>query len=86
VPQSDLPDALRRWQERSAQKDTDRTARHFMIPARQIADNAFDLSIKRYRQAKPARVEYAPPRQIAARLRRLEAEIANDLAELEGML
>lgn len=86
VPENDLPDALTRWRERSASPNTDRAAKHFMVPAREIAENSFDLSIKRYRQARPTEVKYDPPKLIAARLRSLEAEIAQELAELEGML
>jgi type I restriction enzyme M protein len=31
-------------------------------------------------------VQYNPPKKILARLKKLEAEIARDLEELEGML
>jgi type I restriction enzyme M protein len=86
VTENDLPDALARWQKRNAKKDTDRTAKHFMVPVKDIEDKGFDLSINRYKEAKHEEVKYEPPKKIIAKLRALEAEISKDLSELEAML
>ncbi len=86
VSENDLPDALERWRKRSAKKDTDRTAKHFMVPVADIEAKDFDLSINRYKEAKHEAVSYEPPKKIIAKLRKLEAEIAKDLSELEAML
>lgn len=86
VSENDLPDALACWRKRSAKKDTDRTAKHFMVPVREIEEKNFDLSVNRYKEAKHAEVKYDTPKKIIAKLRVLEAEIAKDLSELEGML
>ena len=75
-----------RWRKRSAKKDTDRTAKHFIVPVKEIEEKDFDLSINRYKEAKHEEVKYDPPKKIIAKLRTLEAEIAKDLRELEGML
>lgn len=82
----DLPDALVRWQARNPKKDTDRTAKHFMVPLKEIEEKEYDLSINRYKEAQHEDVRYDPPKTIIAKLRSLEAEIAKDLSELEGML
>lgn len=86
VSANDLPVALERWRKRSAKKDTDRTAKHFMVPVKEIAGKEFDLSINRYKEAKHEEVAYESPKKIIAKLRKLEAEIAKDLTELEAML
>jgi type I restriction enzyme M protein len=86
VDENDLPDALERWRKRSAKKDTDRAAKHFMVPAKDIETKDFDLSINRYKEARHEAVEYDPPKKIIAKLRALETEIAKDLSELEAML
>ncbi|WP_129642686.1 type I restriction-modification system subunit M [Peristeroidobacter agariperforans] len=86
VGENDLPDALERWRKRSAKKDIDRTAKHFMVPVEEIERKSFDLSINRYKEAKHEAVEYDPPKKIVAKLRALESEIAKDLSELEAML
>jgi type I restriction enzyme M protein len=86
VSANDLPDALIRWRGHSAKKDTDRTAKHFMVPLKDIEGKDFDLSINRYKQARHEDPAYDPPKKIIARLRALEVSIAKDLNELEAML
>jgi len=86
ISENDLPDALACWRKRNSKKDTDRTAKHFMVPMKEIEEKGFDLSINRYKEAKHEEVKYDPPKKIIAKLRALEAEITKDLSELEGML
>jgi type I restriction enzyme M protein len=86
VAANDLPGALERWRKKNKKKDVDRTAKHFMVPRKEIEEKDFDLSINRYKEVKHVEVEFAPPKEIIAKLRALEGEIAKDLAELEGML
>src|SRR5262245_31976596 len=50
--EDDLPDALACWRKKSAKKDTDRTAKHFMVPIAEIEAKDFDLSINRYKEAR----------------------------------
>lgn len=86
ISKNDLPDALECWRKRSSKRDTDRKARHFMVPLKEIEEKGCDLSINRYKEAKPEVVNYEPPNALIATLRRLEAEIAKDLGELERLL
>jgi type I restriction enzyme M protein len=86
ITANDLPDALERWRKKSAKKDVDRTAKHFMVPVKEIEEKGFDLSINRYKESRHEAVSYDPPKKIIAKLRALEAEIAKDLSELEAML
>lgn len=86
VHQNDLPDALTRWHTKNATNDTDRAAKHFMVPLNEIEEKGFDLSINRYKQAKHEEVKHDRPKTILAKLRALEVEIGKDLNELEGML
>ena len=46
----------------------------------------YDLSLNRYKEVVHKEVRYDPPKVILAKLKALEAEIAADLKELEGML
>lgn len=86
ITDNDLPTALERWRKKNAKKDTDRTAKHFMVPVKDIEEKGYDLSINRYKEAVHEEVTFEPPKKIIAKLKKLEAEIAKDLAELEGML
>jgi len=83
---NDLYDALERWKKQNAKKDTDRTAKHFVVPVKEIEEKDFDLSINRYKEATHAEVMFDSPKNIIAKLKGLEAEIARDLSELEEML
>ena len=86
VSESDLPDALACWRKRSGRADTDRTAKHFMVPLKEIEQKGGDLSLNRYKEAKGEQVKYDPPKEIIEKWRALEAEIAKELSELEELL
>jgi type I restriction enzyme M protein len=86
IGENDLPDAVACWKKRSFKQDTDRTAKHFMVPVAEIQERDFDLSINRYKEAKQEDVKYEPPKKIIAELRVLEREIAKNLSDLEAML
>ena len=86
IAENDIPGVLQRWRERDVEKDIDRTAKAFFVPVQEIVENEYDLSINRYREVAYEEVEYDPPQTILERLNDLEAEIAKDLAELEGLL
>ena len=86
VEENDLPEALACWRRKGAKKDADRTAKHFMVPVTEIEEKDFDLSINRYKEAKHEEVQYDPPKEIIAKMRKLEAEVAKDLSGLEAML
>ncbi len=85
---NNLPDILARWSARDgAERDRPRTAQSFVVPAAEIAaTGSWDLSLNRYKEVEHAAVDHAPPREIIAELRAIEAEIAEGLDRLEEML
>ena len=83
---SDLPDILYRWQKLGTEAKRTRTAQSFLVPKTEIAENDYDLSIKRYKEIVYEAVEYDPPRMILKRLAELDEEIAKGREELEGLL
>lgn len=86
IEANDIPDVITRWKARSVKKDTDRTAKAFMVPVAEIRQNGYDLAINRYMEIKYEPVVYEKPAVILAQLRALEGEIAGDLDAIEGML
>lgn len=82
----DLPDALARWQKRDPKKDKDRKAKAFFVPASEIRNNKFDLSINRYKEVVYQEEKFDPPITILARMKVLEEQILKDIDELEGAL
>ena len=83
---SDLPDALDRWKRRNPKKDTHRTAKAFFVTAKEIAERKYELSLNRFKETVHEEPDCESPRKILARMKKLEVEILDDLAALEGML
>ncbi|MCY4428183.1 MAG: class I SAM-dependent DNA methyltransferase [Halieaceae bacterium] len=84
--ENDLPDCLARWQARDSKKDMDRTDKAFFVPASEIREANYDLSLSRYKERVYEEKEYDPPQAILERMKALNNDIANDLAELEDIL
>ncbi|GAB5407320.1 MAG: class I SAM-dependent DNA methyltransferase [Aureliella sp.] len=90
VEENDLPDVREQWATYLSgdqnEQFADRTAKAFVVPKEEIAENGYDLSINRYKEIVHEEIHYDPPKVILGRLKGLEKEIANDLDELEAML
>ncbi|MBU6172402.1 MAG: type I restriction-modification system subunit M [Planctomycetes bacterium] len=82
-----LREAWPKWNGGAGKKHfKDRAAKAFFVPKSEIEENAFDLSINRYKEIVHEEEQYDSPKVILGRLKKLEAEIASDLLELEAML
>ena len=97
----DLQDIIARYHSRNPAIDTDRTAKCFMVPRAEIADekNNCDLSLSRYKQGVFEEVHYDAPGVILDRLIQAEvgevdgadlvkvqSGIVRELLELKGMV
>ncbi|WKN21084.1 type I restriction-modification system subunit M [Azotobacter vinelandii] len=97
----DLQDIIAKYHTRDAATDTDRTARCFMVPRTEIADekNNYDLSLSRYTQNVFEEVQYDAPSVILNRLiqaevgdvdevdlTKVQSGIVRELLELKGMV
>ncbi|MEE1652516.1 type I restriction-modification system subunit M [Brachymonas sp. J145] len=78
----DLQDIIAQYRAHDAEADTDRTAKCFMVPRSEIADekNNFDLSLSRYKTDVFEEVQYDAPDVILDRL--IQAEVG-DVDEVE---
>ncbi len=63
-----------------------RTCQSFTVPKAEIAANAYDLSLNRYKEVVHEEVEHRDPKEILAELWKLEEEIQEGMRELEAML
>ncbi len=86
VSENDIPDIIARFHNLDGEKDRERTEQSFFVPKQEIADNAYDLSINKYKKVEYVPVEYPSTQEIMANLHKLESEITSGLAELEEML
>src|SRR5207244_1447110 len=82
----DLQDVRVRWTEQQKDKPTDRTAKFFVVPAQEIREASYDLTVGRYRQVVHEEVKYESPKDIIKRLNLAEQSITDGLARLEAML
>ncbi len=97
----DLQDIIGRYYARDAATGTDRTAKCFMVPRSEIADekNNYDLSLSRYKQDVFEEVHYDAPVVILdrliqaevggvdeAELGKVKSGIVRELLELKGMV
>ena len=97
----DLQDIVAKYHARDVAIDTDRTAKCFMVPRAEIADekNNFDLSLSRYKQDVFEEVHYDAPGVILdrliqaevgdvneAELDKVQGGIVRELLELKGMV
>ena len=57
-----------------------------MVPKQEIVDNAYDLSINKYKEVEYVPVEYPPTSEIMANIREIEMEIGKEMEELEKLL
>ena len=84
---NNLPDVLKRWQQRDGtERQRVRTEQSFCVPKADIAAQGYDLSINRYKEVVHEAVEHLPPKEILAKLAKLEEEIQAGMKTLEGML
>jgi type I restriction enzyme M protein len=84
---NNLPDVLARWQHRiGAERKRARTEQSFCVPKADIAAQGYDLSINRYKEVVHEIVEHLPPKEILAKLAKLEEEIQAGMKVLKGML
>jgi len=86
VDQNDLPDCLARWRSRDPAKDTERTSKAFFVSADEIRDASYDLSLSQYKKRIYEEEHYDPPLVVLGRMKALNDEISDDIAELEEML
>jgi len=88
----DIPNILRDWQklQTSDQKEPkgfdDRTSPSFLVPKKEIKENAYDLSINRYKEIVYEEVEYEKPETLIAAIKELDTERQQALSNLEKMI
>ena len=86
IEENDIPDIICRFRNLSAEESRERTEQSFLVPKDEIVENAYDLSINKYKKIEYVPVEYPPTSEILAELNELEMDITAGLAELEKML
>lgn len=84
--QNNIPDILARWDNLAAEYKRACTEQSFMVSKDEIVANAYDLSINRYKEVVYEEVKYDKPKEIIERIKTLQKQMNQGLAELEGYL
>ena len=86
VADNDIPDIIARFHDLPSEERRERTEKSFFVDKQEIVENGYDLSINKYKKTEYKPVEYPSTQEIMADLHKLEMQITQGLAELEGML
>ena len=84
---NNLPDLVRRWDERAGgERRRPRTAHSFCVPTADIRASSYDLSLNRYKEIEQDSIEHETPTSIMIDLGRIEKEIAEGMKRLKEMV
>lgn len=86
ITNNDIPDIIARYKNLKDEENRERTDKSFFVPAQEIIDNDYDLSINKYKKTEYVAVEYPPTSEILEELDKLEEQIAQEMKELRKML
>lgn len=86
ISETDIPDIIQRYRNLDKEIDQKRTEQSFFVDKSEIVENEYDLSINKYKEIEYVPVEYPPTEEIMADLKKIEAEIAEEMRKLEDML
>lgn len=84
--EDDTNDILNRWNNIEAEKTRTRLEKSFFVPAQEIKDNNYDLSINKYKEVAYEQKTYDTPEVILGRLKDIDMEVVKVREELESLL
>ena len=86
VSENDIPDIIHRYEHLDEEETRSRKEQSFFVPADEIRQNDYDLSINKYKEVERERIEYEPVDDIMARLEQTEQEYQKGFVELSLIL
>ena len=86
VEENNIPEILEKWKKRDPKLLPEKGENWFWVPAKEIRENDYDLSVNRYKPIEYEEVEYDDPNMILDRLQRIENGITKDLSSLRTLL
>jgi len=86
VSENDIPDIIARFKALDKEVDRKRTEQSFFVPKAEIVDNAYDLSVNKYKETEYVAEEYPPTAELLAEIEELESQFQAELKSLKGLL
>lgn len=84
VQENDIPDVIERFKDLAGEESRTRKDKSFLVPAQEIRDNDYVLSMNKYKEVEREVVEYEKPDVILDRIESLETEISEALKEFRA--
>jgi len=84
INQNDIPDIIARFNNLDGEISRERTDKSFFVDKQEIVANGYDLSINKYKKTEHVAEVFDTPANIIAEIKKLHAEIAEELEKLEG--
>ena len=81
-----LPLLVKDWENKPLANNKNKKARHFYVSLKDIQENAFDLSINRYKEFEYDDKEYVPPQDLLTTVLEYEEKIIGELKELADLI
>lgn len=81
--QNDIPDIIERFNNLEGEKTRERTDQSFFVDKSEIVENAYDLSINKYKKTEHIAEVFDTPANILNQILNLQEEIAANLKKLE---
>ncbi|MBT7102458.1 SAM-dependent DNA methyltransferase [archaeon] len=86
IEANDVPDILTSFNKRKDEDNTDRKAKHFMVPVEEIRENNFDLSLSKYKEHVYEEEVYREPKVILKEIGKVHSELSKDIEELKKLV
>lgn len=84
--ENDIPDILNRWRQLETETQRTRLEKSFFVPAQEIRDNNYDLSINKYKEVVYEQKTYDAPKVILGRLSGIDKDIVRVASELKELI
>ncbi|MBT3577188.1 N-6 DNA methylase, partial [archaeon] len=86
IEANDIPDILESFKNRKKEDNTDRKAKHFIVPVEEIKENNFDLSLSKYKEHVYAEEVYREPGVILEEIGKTHVELSKDIEDLKKLV
>lgn len=86
IEADDIPDIINRYHHLADEAKRIRKDQSFFVPKADIIANGYDLTINKYKEVERVKIDYEKPEVILARIKTLQNEIDQAIAEYEGLI
>lgn len=83
--EGDIPDVITRFNNLQAEANRTRKNKSFFVPKDEIITNGYDLTVNKYKEVERVKVKYEKPEIILDRIKSLQTEIDEAIANYEKL-